>query len=94
MVRVDLVKKIKESTVLTAKDADKVVDIIFNAIKEAMLKGERIELRGLGTLGVKQHAARIGRNLKTGEAIPLPPRRVPFFKPGKELKIIPIEIKP
>jgi len=88
MVRADLVRKIKENTVLTAKDADKVVDMVFNSIKEAMIKGERIELRGLGTFGVKQHAARIARNLKTGEAIPLAPRRVPFFKPGKELKSI------
>lgn len=88
MVRADLVNKIKSNTVLTRREADKVVEVIFNAIKEAMMKGERIELRGLGTFGVKQHKSRTARNLKTGEPIPLPPRRVPFFKPGKELKVI------
>lgn len=88
MVRADLVNKIKSNTMLTRKEADRVVEVIFDAIKDAMMKGERIELRGLGTFGVKQHKSRIARNLKTGEPIHLPPRRVPFFKPGKELKVI------
>ena len=88
MVRSDIVKKVAEGTGLSVKDAEKVVDIIFGSMIEYMLKGEKLELRGFGTFMVKQRAGRIARNLKTNEDLPLPPRKVVYFKVGKGLKNI------
>ncbi len=88
MVRSELVEKISQVAQLTRLDAEKIVDTIFNGIKEGLIRGDRVELRGLGTFGVKIRAPRLARNLKTGESIPLPPRRVPFFRPGRELKLL------
>jgi len=88
MVRSELIEKVSQVTQLTRQEAEKIVDTIFHAIKEALVRGDRVELRGLGTFGVKVRAPRLARNLKTGESIPLPPRRVPFFRPGRELKAL------
>lgn len=88
MVRSELVDKISQAVNLTRQDAEKIVETIFNGIKESLIRGDRVELRGLGTFGVKTRAPRLARNLKTGQSIPLPPRRVPFFRPGRELKIL------
>ena len=88
MVRDDIVKKVAEVTSLNKKDADRIVDAFFNGIIEALKKGDRVELRGLGTFGVKKRAPRVARNLKTGEAIRLDARTVPFYRCGKELKIL------
>lgn len=88
MVRSELVEKIARETSLIKKDADRILDTIVDGIKDALTRGDKVELRGLGTFGVKHRASRLARNLKTGETISLPPRRVPFFRPGKELKVI------
>lgn len=88
MVRDDILKKIAEVTFLNKKDADRIVDAFFNGIIDNLKKGDRVELRGLGTFGVKKRAERIARNLKTGEEIKLSSRRVPFFRAGKELKTL------
>lgn len=88
MVRSDIVKRVSNDTGLSTKDAEKVVDIIFKSVVEYLLKGEKLELRGFGTFMVKQRAGRVARNLKTNEDLPLPPRKVIFFKAGKNLKRI------
>ena len=86
MVRSTLIEKVSQATQLTKKDAERIVETIFGGIKEALVRGDKVELRGLGTFGVKHRAPRLARNLKTWETIPLPPRRVPFFRPGKGLR--------
>ncbi len=88
MKKIDLAREVSEATGLILDDANRVIDVVLLGIKEALINGDRVEIRGLGTFGVKLTKARIARNIKTGETIPVAPRRTPFFKPGKELKII------
>ena len=68
------------------KDTEVVVNTIFDAMTEALRRGERIEIRGFGSFQVKVREARDGRNPKTGEMVNIPAKRTPFFKVGKELK--------
>jgi len=63
-----------------------IVDKIFDSIKDGLVSGDKIEIRGFGSFKVKEHGARKGRNPKTGEAIDIPAKKTPFFKVGKELK--------
>ncbi len=71
---------------ISHKRAEEVVNMIFNSMGEAMIAGERIEIRGLGSFVVKEYGAYTGRNPKTGDPIEVRPKRLPFFKVGKELK--------
>lgn len=71
---------------ISHKRAEEVVNMIFNSMSEAMVAGERIEIRGLGSFVVKDYGAYTGRNPKTGEPIKVSPKKLPFFKVGKELK--------
>ncbi|MFH1074151.1 MAG: HU family DNA-binding protein [Candidatus Firestonebacteria bacterium] len=93
MVRSDMVKKVAKETGLSAKDTEKIVDVILESVVDYVQKGKKIELRGFGTFMVKQRAGRIARNLKTNEDLPLPSRKVIYFKAGKELKNIQKEEK-
>ena len=88
MVRSDIVKKVAESTGLSKNDADKVVAIILESMIGYLEKGEKLELRGFGTFYAKQRGARVARNLRTNETLPLPPRKVVYFKSGKDLKVL------
>jgi len=88
LVRSDIVKKVSKETGLSAKDTEKIVDIILESVVDYVQKGNKLELRGFGTFMVKQRAGRIARNLKTNEDLPLPSRKVIYFKAGKELKNI------
>lgn len=85
MVKADLVAKVAE-TGITKKQAGEVVDAVISAIKDALAKGEKVSLIGFGTFSVKERAAREGRNPRTGKKIKIPKKKVPVFKPGKELK--------
>ena len=71
---------------LTARDVELIVGTIFNEITAALARGERVELRGFGAFTVKRRDARTGRNPRTGEAVPVDEKAVPFFKAGKELR--------
>ncbi len=71
---------------LTKKDAERLVEIVFESIIETLNQGEKIELRGFGSFRVRERGARRGRNPKTGDPVNIPAKRVPYFKPGKELK--------
>jgi integration host factor subunit beta len=71
---------------LTKKDAERLVEIVFESIIETLNQGEKIELRGFGSFRVRERGARRGRNPKTGAPVDIPAKRVPYFKPGKELK--------
>ena len=70
---------------LTRKDAETIVDTIFDSMIEGLAQGDRIEIRGFGSLAVKHRPAREGRNPKTGETVHIPAKRLPHFKVGKEL---------
>ena len=86
MTKADLVEKVSREAEMTKKDAEQLVEIIFESIVGSLNKGEKIELRGFGSFRIRERDARKGRNPKTGEAVDIPAKRVAYFKPGKELK--------
>ncbi len=88
MTKRQLIEKLAQKVEgLSLKDAELVVDTIFQAMTEALAKGERIEIRGFGSFEVRTRKAKMGRNPKTGEKVFVPEKRVPFFKVGKELRM-------
>src|SRR5262245_3997654 len=86
MTKADIVDQIAERTGLTKKDVAETVDSFLNAVARALSNGHHIEIRGFGTFRVKDRKSRIARNPRTGEAVPVPPRKAPVFKVSKELK--------
>ena len=86
MNRSDLINSLKDKVALSRKDAGKVVDTFFDALKETLSKGDRVEIRGFGSFSVKNYKPYVGRNPKTGEQINVTSKKLPFFKVGKELK--------
>ena len=72
---------------LAAADLEKLVNTVFNEITNTLINGDRVELRGFGAFSVRERAARKGRNPRTGVAVAVPAKRVPFFKCGKELRV-------
>ncbi len=86
MTKAELVEEVARAAELTKKDAEVIVEEVFKNIVQALNRGEKIELRGFGSFRVRQRDARRGRNPKTGAPVDIPAKRVPYFKPGKELK--------
>ncbi len=86
MTKAELVEAVARAADLTKKDAEVVVDEVFAAIIESLNRGEKIELRGFGSFRIRQRNSRRGRNPKTGDAVDIPAKAVPYFKPGKELR--------
>lgn len=87
MLRSELVARLADKySHLQAQDLEKAVSVILDEITEALSRGDRVELRGFGAFSVRQRNARRGRNPRTGEAVPVPAKAVPFFKAGKELR--------
>ena len=86
MKKSDLVDVIAEKSGVAKSQAQAIVDDLLELLSDALSKGEKIDLRGFGTFSVRDSAARTGRNPQTGETIQIPARRVPGFKPGKELR--------
>jgi integration host factor subunit beta len=87
MTKSELIAALAEANPhLTGKDVETIVATIFDQISQALARGERVELRGFGAFTVKQRQARTGRNPRTGEAVPVDEKVVPFFKAGKELR--------
>ncbi|MBC8051250.1 MAG: integration host factor subunit beta [Chitinophagales bacterium] len=87
MIKSELIEKISETNPhLLQRDIEKIVNVIFDEITEALARGERVELRGFGAFSVKHRPARTGRNPRTGEAVDVEEKYVPFFKTGKELR--------
>src|SRR4026208_174590 len=86
MPKAELVEDVARAAALTKKDAERLVEIAFEGIIETLNQGEKIELRGFGSFRVRERGARRGRNPKTGDPVNIPAKRVPYFKPGKELK--------
>ena len=86
MNKTELVAIVAENAGLTKKDAERVINASIDAITSALVKGEKVQISGFGTLETKAREARIGRNPHTKEAIEIPATRVPTFKPSKALK--------
>jgi len=87
MTRIDLVTITQEAIEgLNRRQCEVIVNSIFDAIRDALAAGEKVELRGFGSFKVRQRRSRDGRNPKTGEPVHVPPKTVPYFKPGKDLR--------
>jgi len=86
MTKADLVNEVSRAISASRKDAEAVVENIFNGIVEALRADDKIEIRGFGSFRTRRRRGRIGRNPKTGAKVEVPPKRIPFFKPSKELK--------
>jgi integration host factor subunit beta len=86
MTKAELVEEVSEKTGLPKKQAEIVVNTVFESIVETLKTGEKIELRGFGSFRIRHRGARTGRNPKTGDKVKVPPKRIPYFKPGKELR--------
>lgn len=86
MTKAELVEDVARAAELTKKDAERLVEIVFESIIETLNHGEKIELRGFGSFRIRHRGARTGRNPKTGDKVKVPPKRIPYFKPGKELR--------
>ena len=86
MTKAELVNKIMQKTDLGKKDASIIVQTILDSIIESLQSGEKVELRGFGSFKIRVRGPRKGRNPKTGESVNVPPKKIPYFKPGKELR--------
>lgn len=86
MNKSQLIEKISEKANITKKKAETVVNTVFDSMVKALLENDRIEIRGFGSFVNKQYKSYQGRNPRTGETISVTPKRLPFFKVGKELK--------
>jgi len=86
MNKLELIETLREETDLTKSEAKTVVKLFFNELSNALTKGDRIEIRGLCSFYVKEYKAYAGRNPKTGKPTQVKPKKLPFFKCGKELK--------
>ncbi|MDD5155922.1 MAG: integration host factor subunit beta [Candidatus Omnitrophica bacterium] len=86
MTKKDIILKVSDATNLKQIDVKKIVQKTFDFIIEALVRGEKIELRNFGVFKIKQRRSRTGRNPRTGQIVPVPPRKVVVFKPGLEMK--------
>lgn len=86
MNKSDLIEALAHETGIHRRDAEVVVKEIFEAMTEALIRGDSVQIRGFGTFTVRTYRAYTGRNPRTGEKIEVPPKRLPFFKVGKELR--------
>lgn len=86
MNKSELIERLAERTGLNVIQAEEIVNLIYKKMRDALVNGGRIEIRGFGSFVVKEYEAYQGRNPKTGEKISVPPKKLPFFKVGKELK--------
>jgi integration host factor subunit beta len=86
MTKAELVEQVARDTLLTKKHAELVVNTVFDSIVESLKDGDKIELRGFGSFRIRRRDARVGRNPKTGASVQVPAKRVPYFKPGKDLR--------
>src|SRR5213082_2519248 len=86
LTKADLIEEVLKVTELPRKESETIVETIFDSIIEAIQKGEKIEIRGFGSFRTRQRKGRVGRNPKTGEKVEVRAKKIPYFKPSKELK--------
>ena len=86
MNKLELIRALKDTTDLSKSEAAAIVDIFFDEMADELAKGGRVEIRGLWSFHVREYGSYTGRNPKTGELVKIKPKKLPFFKAGKELK--------
>ena len=86
MTKADLIEEVSKLAELTRKDSEVIVETIFDSVVRSLRAGDKIEIRGFGSFRTRQRKPRVGRNPKTGERVEVPAKKIPFFKPSKELK--------
>ncbi len=86
MTKADLIEEVSRVVEMTRKESEVIVEVIFDSIVRALRASDKIEIRGFGSFRTRQRQPRIGRNPKTGTRVEVPAKRIPFFKPSKELK--------
>jgi integration host factor subunit beta len=86
MTKADLIDEVSRLAELTRKDSEVIVETIFGSVVRSLRAGDKIEIRGFGSFRTRQRRPRTGRNPKTGEKVDVPAKKIPFFKPSKELK--------
>jgi integration host factor subunit beta len=86
MTKADLIDEVSRLAELTRKDSEVIVETIFDSVVRSLRAGDKIEIRGFGSFRTRQRRPRVGRNPKTGERVEVPAKKIPFFKPSKELK--------
>ena len=87
MTRARLAEAVAEASGITRRDAELIVEVIFEAIVEALSAGEETEIRGFGSFRLRHRPARRARNPRTGEPVDVPAKRIPFFRPGRDLRL-------
>lgn len=86
MNKSELIKALADESQITMDDAVSIVNIFFNSMKKTLVEGDRVEIRGFGSFKIKDYGGYTGRNPKTGKSVSVTPKRLPFFRAGKELK--------
>ena len=86
MTKADLIEEVSRVVEMTRKDSEVIVESIFESVVRALRAGDKIEIRGFGSFRTRQRQPRVGRNPKTGTRVEVPSKRIPYFKPSKELK--------
>jgi integration host factor subunit beta len=86
MIRADLTEEVYQAIGMPVKESDVVVSAIFDSIVRALRSGDKVEIRGFGSFRTRQRSGRIGRNPKNGARVEVPPKKIPVFKPSKELR--------
>lgn len=86
MNKSELIKALAEKKKLHVDESTKIVGAFVDSVKEALLRGDRVEIRGFGSFKIKDYEGYTGRNPKTGQVVQVKPKKLPFFRPGKELK--------
>ena len=86
MTKAELIEQVSKVVEMTRKDSETIVETIFDSIVNSLHKGDKIEIRGFGSFRTRQRQPRVGRNPKTGSRVEVPSKRIPYFKPSKELR--------
>jgi integration host factor subunit beta len=86
MTKAELIEDVSRAVEMSRKDSEIIVETIFDAIVKSLKAGDKIEIRGFGSFRTRQRKPRIGRNPKTGTRVDVPAKKIPYFKPSKELK--------
>ncbi len=86
MNKSELIKALAEQKKIHVDESTNIVSAFIDAIKDALVRGDRVEIRGFGSFKIKEYDGYTGRNPKTGEVVKVSPKKLPFFRPGKELK--------
>jgi integration host factor subunit beta len=86
MTKAELIEEVSKVVEMTRKDSEIIVETIFDSIVSSLHSGDKIEIRGFGSFRTRQRQPRVGRNPKTGSRVEVPSKRIPYFKPSKELR--------